>query len=158
PLLDDNCDYTLRGFLNKWTFDEMRKLSQLASKLATLPRLEERPDQPDRAGLPFELPYSLALPDREADRWRHHLDVIEASIALLEEIQEVEDKAEPNASDPFLQDLILSDKESEKIMQAAASGRELPAQPAHFQRVVRILENAVRGFRIGAHHNFWRDC
>src|SRR5688572_22924271 len=53
PLLDDNADYTPRGLLNKWTFDEMRHLSEIAGKLVTLPRLEGEPELPDRAGAPF---------------------------------------------------------------------------------------------------------
>lgn len=154
PTLDDQCDYTPRGFLNKWTFDEMRRLSQLAGKLATLPRLGSHPDLPDRAGLPFELPYSLSLPDRESDRWRHHLNVIEASIALMEQIR----KAQGEADDAFLQELLSCDREAEKNMRAVANGKELPAQTGQFKKVVRILEDSVRGFHIGAHHNFWRDC
>src|SRR5262249_43822655 len=53
PLLDDNADYTARGLLKKWTFDEMRHVSQVACKLATLPRVAARHGEtelPDRAG------------------------------------------------------------------------------------------------------------
>ena len=39
----------------------------------------------DLAGPPFELPYTLNLPDREEDRWRMHLDVSRASVRLVRE-------------------------------------------------------------------------
>jgi hypothetical protein len=36
-------------------------------------------------------------------------------------------------------------------------GDALPGPSAGFPKVVRLLESAVRGFKVGAHHNFWRD-
>jgi hypothetical protein len=154
-LLEDNADYTPRGLLNKWTFDEMRHLSDVAGKLVTLPRLEGEPEQPERAGPPFELPYTLNLPDLERDRWRTHLDVLGTSLALEESIaaQHPED-----AEDVLLQDLIRSDRDAQRLVRAAMSGEPLTYAERGFGKVVRLLEESVRGFSIGAHRNFWRGC
>jgi hypothetical protein len=35
----------------------------------------------------FELPYTLALPDRDLDRWRLHLALIEGAQSLIEQIE-----------------------------------------------------------------------
>jgi rubrerythrin len=155
PLRDPGGDYTPRGYLRNWTFDEMRRLGRLAGLLARLPRSAGEPEAPERAGAPFELPYLLTLPERERDRWRLHLNVIAASTALAQRIREAD---EPGAPDPFLKDLLEADGAAEQIMRAAMAGEELPAGPDNFKKVVQILEDAVRGFYIGAHHNFWRDC
>ena len=156
PLLDSNADYTPRGLLNKGTFDEMRHLSQIASRLSTLPRVESKegePELPDRAGAPFELPYTLNLPDREPDRWRTHLDVLNASFELAQSI--VASHAE-DAADPILLDLTQDDADRQQLIKAAIKGEPLPWRTRDFKKVVELLENGVRGFRIGAHHNFWR--
>jgi Ferritin-like len=54
-------------------FDEMFVLGDVGPLLATLPRTV---DGAGRAGAPFELPYTLALPDLARDRWAHHQDLI----------------------------------------------------------------------------------
>ncbi|MFL5731674.1 MAG: ferritin-like domain-containing protein [Chloroflexia bacterium] len=154
PLLNSTCDYTPRGLLNKWTFDEMRRVGQLAAKLATMPRLEGEPERPERAGAPFEMPYTLALPEHEPDRWRRHLDVLETSLGLMRRMSD-----DPqNAEEPLLREIAESDMMARQIMQAVAAGDMLPEQLGGFKKVVRILEDSVRGFRIGVHHNFWRGC
>jgi hypothetical protein len=154
PLVDADGEYTPRGHLSKWAFDQMRRVGQIAAKLASMPRYEGQPETPERAGAPFQMPYTLDLSDRETDRWRCHLDVLNASIALAHRIE----RSEPGEEDAFLQQLIDADVESEQVMQAAMSGDQLPRQPGGFKRVVRILEESVRGFDIGVHHNFWRGC
>jgi hypothetical protein len=154
PLRDAAGARTPRGFLQQWPFDEMRRVGRLAGWLATLPRWEGDPAAPERAGAPFELPYTLALPDREPDRWRSHAAVLDAALGLIQEMQQ-----DPqDAGDAFLHDLQARDREAQAIMRAAAQGAQLPPGPVAFQRVVRILDEAVRGLRVGAHHNFWRDC
>jgi hypothetical protein len=143
--------------LKKWTFDEMRHMSQVASKLATLPRVANRrgePESPDRAGAPFHLPYTLDLPNREEDRWRWHLDVLSACLDLERSIVRLHTE---DANDPLLEDLLNSDKEAQGLARTVSRGEPLPQQPQDFKKVVRLLEDGVRGFHIGAHHNFWRD-
>src|SRR5205823_10191010 len=126
---------------------EMRRVSRLAAKLATMPRLESDPDGPERAGAPFEMPYTLDLPSSESDRWRRHLDVLETSLNLVRRMY-----ADPaDAEDPLLQELAASDMETRQILQAAAADDILPPQPDGFKKVVRILDDSVRGFHIGVH-------
>ena len=154
-LLNHDADRTPRGLLNKWTFDEMRHMSQVASKLATLPRMQGDPERQDRAGAPFELPYTLNLPDREQDRWRTHLDVLGSCLALE---QSIASEHPEDAEDGLLQGLIDHDIEAQRLARAATSGEELSYSEQDFRKVVRLLEDGVRGFSIGVHHNFWRGC
>ncbi|HET9495795.1 MAG TPA: ferritin-like protein, partial [Chloroflexia bacterium] len=153
PLLDDEADYTTRGLLNRWTFDEMRHLSLVASRLVTLPKAEVDPEQPERAGAPFELPYTLNLPDRDRERWRTHLDVMSTCLSLEHAIEEAHPE---DRDDPLLRGLILHDIEAQRLARAAMAGEALSYTERDFLKVVRLLEGSVRGFRIGAHRNFWR--
>jgi hypothetical protein len=155
PLLDDNADYTPRGLLNKWAFDEMRHMSEVASRLVTLPKSESSPEAPDRAGAPFELPYTLNLPDRERDRWRTHLDVLSTCLALERSIAEAHPE---DREDALLQSLVEHDLEAQRLARAAMLGEALSYPEQNFKKVVRLLEGSVRGFHIGAHRNFWRGC
>lgn len=145
-------DRTRRGLLLAWTFDEMRRLRKLSRKLVQLPKDEE--EHPMRAGPPFELPYSLQLPAEEADRWRLHLD---ASLAASRLVVDLRAGGAPDDEDKFLIDLERLDAEAQKSLRALAAGQSLPedALPTDFQKVVHILEEAVRGFSIGRHGNFW---
>ena len=145
-------DRTARGLLLIWTFDEMRRLKKIAGKLVQLPKDAEPGEL--HAGPPFELPYTLLLPDREADRWRAHLDVLKAALALVRRIQAADPQ---DGADEFLADLVRLDQNAEGVIAALAAGEPLPdqARSTDFQKVVRILEEAVRGFTIGVHRNFW---
>jgi hypothetical protein len=90
---------TGRGHLRNWTFVEMTGnpdagmeagLRGIARMLVTLP-LKETPAAADpiHAGPPFELPYTLNLPDGEADRWRLHLALLDTSHDLIARIRAV---------------------------------------------------------------------
>jgi hypothetical protein len=155
PLLNENADPAPRGLLNKWTFDEMRHMSQVASKLVTLPRAQSDPELPDRAGAPFELPYTLNLPDREQDRWRTHLDLLSTCLSLAWSIANAHPE---DAADSLLAGLIEHDVEAQQLAHGAMSGRPFSYPEQNFRKVARLLENGVRGFNIGVHHNFWRGC
>ncbi len=145
-------DHTARGLLLILTFDEMRRLAKIAKKLVQLPK-DNSPGSL-HAGPPFELPYTLNLPEDEPQRWRTHLDISRAAVRLIREA------LQPGESDEFLDDLVRLDKDAQVVMKELAEGREIPAKsvPKDFQKVVRILEDGVRGFTIGcrAHPtNFW---
>jgi hypothetical protein len=155
PVLDAAADYTGRGYLNRWTFDEMRHLSDIARKLAKLPRKAVGPggeESPERAGAPFELPYTLNLPDREQDRWRTHIDVLDACLKLEHDI----DRVGTGAGDRLLAELLAEDAQALVVARAMMRGDGLPVLHRGFSKVVHLLESAVRGFTVGAHHNFWR--
>lgn len=74
-----------RGLLVSWSFGEMYNLRSIADILTTLPQ-HEKGGLDHVAGPPFEMPYSLSLPEREADRWRQHRDIITASSQLIENL------------------------------------------------------------------------
>lgn len=148
-------DRTERGLLLIWTFNEMRRLKKIAEKLVQLPK-DEKPGG-DNAGPPFELPYTLNLPEREEDRWRAHLDVSRAAVRLIRGTLQQGDPLD--VADGFLADLVALDERDQAILQSLAEKRGLPAGslPTDFKKVVAILEESVRGFDIvsRAHANFW---
>ncbi|MGH2708150.1 MAG: ferritin-like domain-containing protein, partial [Actinomycetota bacterium] len=147
-------DPTARGLLLIWTFDEMRRLRKIAIKLVQLPK--DDPPGELHAGPPFELPYTLNLPEDEPQRWRTHLDASRAADRLIREKLQPDDQTADR--DEFLDDLLRLDEEAQVVMRALAAGRDIPPDslPSDFQKVVRILEEAVRGFTIGGPHaSFW---
>jgi hypothetical protein len=133
----------------------MRRLRKIAGKLVQLPR--DDPLAVTRAGPPFELPYTLNLPDREEDRWRGHLDVSRASVWLIRERLQSADATD--RQDGFLADLVAMDEKAQVIMRSLAAGTGVPAGslPTDFHKAVLILDEAVRGFDIGFHGPFWAD-
>lgn len=151
---DRRGDRTARGLLLIWTFDEMRRLKKIATKLVQLPK--DDPPSPLHAGPPFELPYTLNLPDDEPQRWRTHLDVSRAALRLVREQLQPDEQTDDR--DDFLDDLLRRDEEIQVVIRALAEGGDVPAQslPSDFQKTVRILEDAIRGFTIGGPHaHFW---
>jgi hypothetical protein len=58
----------------------LRTLSEVLMNLPLNPRSSLM------AGPPFDMPYTLALPARSADRWRSHRDLLMASIELTDEM------------------------------------------------------------------------
>jgi hypothetical protein len=158
PLLNENADHTPRGLLNKWTFDEMRHMSQLASKLVTLPKVQSDPELPDRAGPPFELPYTLNLPDREQDRWRTHLDLLSTCLSLEQSIASEHPEDTADAGEDLLDNLIKHDLDAQRLARLSMLAEPLTYPESNFRKVLELLESSVRGFSIGVHHNFWRGC
>lgn len=147
----DKGDRTPRGLLLLWSFDEMRHIKKIAEKMVRLP-LHESEDGTN-AGPPFQLPYTLTISDQERLRWRGHLDVLKASLTVINDL------GSTDATDPFLADLQTSDEKQIKLLQILSHGENIPPDflPQKFQKVVTILEEAVRGFSIDAHTNFWTN-
>jgi hypothetical protein len=80
---DDPTDRpTVRGALINRTFGEMYNLRSIAGLLVQLP-LEPGSKSQLMAGPPFEMPYSLQLPDGESDRWLLHRDLHLASLMAI---------------------------------------------------------------------------
>lgn len=147
-------DRTARGLLLIWTFDEMRRLKKIATKLVQLPK--DDPPGSLHAGPPFELPYTVHLPDGEPQRWRTHLDISRAALRLVREHLQPDDQTDNR--DGFLDDLLRRDQAAQVAMRALAEGDDIPpaSLPNDFQKAVRILEEAIRGFTIGGPHaHFW---
>jgi hypothetical protein len=71
----------LRAMLMHRVFGEMYNLKTLAGLLVRSPRRDpgHKDDRGEWAAPPFEMPYSLALPDADVDVWRQHDDLLETS-------------------------------------------------------------------------------
>jgi len=83
---------TAKGCLRDWAFEEMKGrsvsgLRVLAQKLALMPRREGTSADVESAGIPFELPYTLLLHEKEKQRWRQHLALIESSSNVMAALQ-----------------------------------------------------------------------
>jgi hypothetical protein len=76
-----------RSLIIQRTFNEMINLRGIAGILVQLPLDNSGGEK--RAGPPFQIPYSMKLPAEEADCWRLHLDLIEASRRLLHAISAI---------------------------------------------------------------------
>lgn len=75
-----------RGSLIHRAFAEMYNLRSIAGLLVAVPLDHARPDE-ERAGPPFQMPHTLMLPHDEIDRWRLHLDILDASATLVGQIR-----------------------------------------------------------------------
>lgn len=73
-----------RGALVNRTFGEMYNLRAIAGILV---ELDAGRRGRHKAGPPFEMPYTLALPRRERDRWVLHRNLLEGSAALIETLE-----------------------------------------------------------------------
>jgi hypothetical protein len=88
-----------RGALISWAFGEMYNIRSMSERLMCMPL-----GSCDKlAGPPFDMPYSLALPGRSADRWRCHRDLLMASSTLIGGMLETEEES-------FLRALQTSDQ------------------------------------------------
>jgi len=99
--------FTYRQKLSGWAFDEMGHVRDIAGKLMNRPLGANA--LADRAGPPFELPYTLEMPDRERDRWRTHRDIVDASIQLCEELVQ-DEPTSPLGDKEFLTALLSEDR------------------------------------------------
>ena len=73
---------TRRASILARIFGEMYNLKAIAGVLVRLPLAG--PKQPARAGPPFQVPYTFTPPLPEANFWRMHLDLLDASSELIE--------------------------------------------------------------------------
>jgi len=115
---------TARGNLVAWTFAEMYNLRTIAGIVVDLP-LEEDADATARAGPPFEMPYTLSLPDWDSDKWRAHRALIADSRKLIKLLLENND---PQAD--YLAALDDADKLADQLVQSLmARALEQEARP-----------------------------
>ena len=73
-----------RGQVVNQIFGEMYNLKAIAGLLVGLP-LDN--DSSQRAGPPFQMPYTLNFPASEPDFWHLHLDLLDAAAAQLKELR-----------------------------------------------------------------------
>ena len=82
-------DLTPRGRLVNWTFGEMYNLRAIAGILMQRPLHQGGDPAQKAAGPPFEMPYTLDLPDAEEDRWRLHRDLLEAAADEIDTLRAI---------------------------------------------------------------------
>jgi hypothetical protein len=75
----------LRGAIMHQVFAEMYNLKAIAGILVRLPLKD--PSNALRAGPPFQMPYTLALPMEAIDRWRLHRDLVRGALQLNRDLQ-----------------------------------------------------------------------
>jgi hypothetical protein len=119
PLVDQNGQPTPRGNLVNWTFLEMHGsdfsggVRGIAQLLTTRPaKATAAPGDPANAGAPFELPYTLAIPDDEHGRWRLHRALLDASDSLRAKL------VESGETDQLLGKIKSIDDDSRAIVEA----------------------------------------
>lgn len=79
--LNGTGNFRPRGLVINSTFGEMYNIRSISHALVQLP-LNRFPGSTKKAGPPFTLPYSMDLPLGEANIWRLHLELIEASVSI----------------------------------------------------------------------------
>lgn len=89
--LDDTKEPTARGDVITMVFSEMYQIRSIASVLVQLPVRPETPPEKAAAGPPFQMPYTLDIPQREDDRWRWHRDMFIASRNILDVLDTIDD-------------------------------------------------------------------
>lgn len=72
-----------RGNILTLIFSEMYKIRAISSILVTMPLHAGTPPAKVSAGPPFQMPFTLLLPDREDERWRWYRGMLEASRTIL---------------------------------------------------------------------------
>lgn len=121
PLATPSGALTPRGLLLNRTFNAMFRLGAIAGKLVQMPK--DDPPNTLHAGPPFELPYTLNLPQPETARWRTHLDISKAETTLIRKMLAEGD------TDDFLNELLSEDQAEQVLLQRLAAGHDLPEPP-----------------------------
>lgn len=67
-------------------FAEMYNLKTLSNLLMQMPVQAEATPEGLKAGPPFEMPYDVRMPFSEADTWRFHRELVQAALALSQEL------------------------------------------------------------------------
>jgi hypothetical protein len=79
-----------RGDILTLVFSEMYKIRGLASVLVAQPLRSDTPVEEAAAGPPFQMPFTLELPDRDDERLRWYRDMIDASRDILETLRAID--------------------------------------------------------------------
>jgi YD repeat-containing protein len=122
PLTDDAGNSTPRGHLRDWAFQQMRGeglsgLRGIARLLTTRPAKQTpAPGDPANAAAPFQVPYTLVLPDDEHSRWRLHLALLETSADLMTRLTTA------GETDSLLTELASIDAAASAVVKAQLAG------------------------------------
>jgi Ferritin-like len=125
PPANDSSQPQMRAGTLHRVFSEMYNLRSIASILVRLPLMDEKqyPNDPRRAGPPFELPYTLIMPAADNDCWHLHRELLVNSEILCKSLL-------PNApldGRQYLTSLLDLDRQSiawiDAVLQGPASTR-----------------------------------
>jgi hypothetical protein len=145
-----------RSTLVRWAFADMKMLSRLAPILNSLDRTDVVTD--GKAGPPFELPYSLDLPDRHSDRWLVHRGLLRITQKLAEQLlKQVTDPTQHNLLEDITDPTAASDKVRERLKEvekqkdflANYSATRLVADPIREAISILAFHNAGKPKRAG---------
>jgi len=109
-----------RGAVLNRAFGEMYNLRTLASILVSMPADDPATDA--RAAPSFELPYSMNLPVLDRDVWHQHIDLLQASKGLIEQVR----STAGSGSDDYLDSLLALDEQATAAFEAALRGSHGP--------------------------------
>ena len=101
-------------------FGEMYHMKALAGILVQLPLSDPATEM--RAGPPFQLPFSLALPQSEENFWRTQLGLLDSSAALVKGLLESADHDAVPEGLRFLQALTETDRDAHAWIERILSG------------------------------------
>jgi Ferritin-like len=103
---------TPRATLIKWAYADMHSpivsLASLAEILTHLDRTDVA--AAGKAGPPFELPYTLEMPDRARDRWQVHTELITAFALVIDKLDP------PPGADQQLQQMKAADAQRMQVI------------------------------------------
>jgi hypothetical protein len=105
-------------------FGEMYNLKTIAGILVQLP-LKRGGKGPERAAPPFEMPYTLTLPNAEIDCWKHHRALLGASKELTDALLDKSKenlKGAPEGAREYLRTLRQLDDESVAMIDQVVIG------------------------------------
>jgi hypothetical protein len=98
----------------------MYHMKAIAGVLVRMP-LDDRRDG-KMAGPPFQLPFSLALPQSEENFWRGQLGLLDASAALVKSLLEDEEGRSSPEGLRFLQALTETDRDAHSWIERILAG------------------------------------
>lgn len=113
--LDKAGEPGLRGMVMHKVFGEMYNIKTIAGLITAMPLRETAnghdPDNLDRAGPPFEAPYSMQLPVSDIDAWRLHLDLLKSAHDVCGTLREISNAAD-SPGNAYLETLMALDRQA----------------------------------------------
>jgi hypothetical protein len=110
-------------------FGEMYNLKAIAGVLVRMPLGDDR--KAERAGPPFEMPYSMSLPLSEANFWNMQLDLLSASSELVDALLDSKTRRQPADGTRYLKALRGADRIArawiEQVLDGINASRRLRA-------------------------------
>ncbi|MEU9128460.1 ferritin-like protein [Kitasatospora sp. NPDC048540] len=129
--LDHAGALTARGILIHRAFGEMYNLRAIAGALVRLPVSDQGPSGQGpsgqgqsgslRAGPPFEMPYTLDLPEPDRNRWLLQRDLVKASQLAVRDLRDVLPAADSGV--PYLVAVADTDRRALELIERVLAGR-----------------------------------